>query len=91
MVLKYGMSDSIGPISYDDGGEVFLGRDYGHTKAYSEATASEIDAEVKRIIMKQYAETEKLIRDNREALEKVTQLLLEKETISGEEFEECFK
>ena len=91
MVLKYGMSDCIGPISYDDGGEVFLGRDYGHTKAYSEATASEIDAEVKRIIMKQYSETEKLIRDNREALEKVTQLLLEKETISGEEFEKCFK
>ncbi len=91
MVLKYGMSEAIGPVSYDDGGEVFLGRDYGHTKAYSEATAAEIDAEVKKIIMKQYAETEKIINDNRQALERVTQLLLDKETITGEEFEECFK
>ena len=90
MVLKYGMSDAIGPVSYDSGGEVFLGRDYGHTKAYSETTAAEIDAEVKRIIMKQYAETEKIMNDNRDALDRVTELLLEKETITGEEFEACF-
>ncbi len=90
MVQRYGMSEKIGPVSYDDGGEVFIGRDYGHAKAYSETTASEIDAEIKGIIMKQYAETEKILNDNREALDKVAELLLEKETITGDEFETCF-
>ncbi|MBQ3124962.1 MAG: ATP-dependent zinc metalloprotease FtsH [Clostridia bacterium] len=90
MVLRYGMSEKIGPVSYDDGGEVFIGRDYGHAKAYSENTASEIDAEIKNIIMKQYKATEKIINENREVLEKVAELLLEKETITGDEFEACF-
>ena len=90
MVLRYGMSEKIGPVSYDDGGEVFIGRDYGHAKAYSENTAAELDAEIKNIIMKQYAATEKIINDNRDVLEKVAELLLEKETITGDEFEACF-
>ena len=90
MVLKYGMSDVMGPVSYDDGGEVFLGRDYGHTKAYSDKTASDIDTEVKNIITKQYAKTEKIMNDNRAALDRVAELLLEKETITGDEFEACF-
>lgn len=90
MVVKYGMSDSVGPVSYDDGGEVFLGRDYGHAKAYSEATASEIDKEVKAIITKQYNATEKLLKEYEKQLKQVAELLLEKETISGEEFENCF-
>ncbi len=90
MVLRYGMSDSIGPVSYDDGSEVFLGRDYGHTRAYSEKTAAELDAEVKKIIMLQYTQTEQIMNDNRDILDRVTELLLEKETITGEEFEACF-
>lgn len=90
MVVKYGMSDEIGPVSYDDGGEVFIGRDYGHSKQYSEATAAAIDAEVKRIIAEQYAKTEKILREHSEQLTRVAKLLLKKETISGEEFEECF-
>lgn len=90
MVAKYGMSERVGPVSYDDGSEVFLGRDYGHSKSYSENTASEIDSEVRTIIMRQYSETEKILKQYSEQLIKTAELLLEKETISGEEFERCF-
>lgn len=90
MVLKYGMSESVGPVSYDDGGEVFLGRDYGHAKSYSEDTASQLDTEVKNIMLKQYAETEKILKENSDALIRVAELLLEEETISGDRFDECF-
>lgn len=90
MVAKYGMSERVGPVSYDDGSEVFLGRDYGHSKSYSENTASEIDSEVRSIIMHQYAETEKILKQYSEQLIKTAELLLEKETISGDEFESCF-
>ena len=90
MVVKYGMSDEIGPVSYDDGGEVFLGRDYGHSKQYSERTAASIDEEVKKILKAQYEATENIIREYSRQLTRVAELLLEKETISGEEFEECF-
>ncbi len=90
MVAKYGMSERVGPVSYDDGSEVFLGRDYGHSKSYSENTASEIDSEVRSIIMRQYAETEKILKQYSAQLIKTADLLLEKETISGEEFERCF-
>lgn len=90
MVTKYGMSESIGPVSYDDGGEVFLGRDYGHQKAYSELTASEIDQEVKEIIKKQYNETEAILREHMSELTRVAELLLECETITGDEFLQAF-
>ena len=90
MVVKYGMSERLGTVSYDDGGEVFLGRDYGHSKQYSEQTASAIDEEIKEIVEKQYKETEKILKEHSAQLIKVAELLLEKETITGEEFEECF-
>lgn len=90
MVVKYGMSEKLGRVSYDDGGEVFLGRDYGHSKQYSENTAAEIDSEVRAIIEKQYKETEKILKEHSEQLVRVAELLLEKETITGEEFEACF-
>ena len=91
MVVKYGMSEKLGRVSYDNGGEVFLGRDYGHSKQYSERTASEIDEEVHRIIEEQYAAVLKLLSEHRAELIRVAQLLLEKETITGEEFAECFE
>ena len=91
MVAKYGMSDRLGRVSYDNGGEVFLGRDYGHSKQYSERTASEIDEEVHRIIEEQYAAVIKLLSEHRDELIRVAQLLLEKETITGEEFADCFE
>lgn len=90
MVAKYGMSDKIGPISYESEQEVFLGRDYGHSKNYSEKTASEIDDEVSRIITEQYDKTIKVISDNMELLEKVAQALIENETIDDKEFNAIF-
>ena len=90
MVTKYGMSEKVGPVSYDDGGEVFLGRDFGHSKGYSERTAYEIDEEVKAILTGRYKETEKILKEHMPQLIKTAELLLEKETITGEEFESCF-
>ena len=89
MVTKYGMSEAIGPVSYDDGGEVFIGRDFAHSKAYSEKTAADIDAEVKHIMTLQYQKTEQILTENMAVLTRVAEKLLEKETIDGQEFEEC--
>jgi cell division protease FtsH len=84
------MSDTLGPVSYDEGGEVFIGRDFAHSKAYSEKTAADIDEEVKRILTRQYEKTEQILTENMEILNRVANKLLDKETIDGEEFEECF-
>lgn len=91
MVTKYGMSDVIGPVSYNDDEEVFIGRDFAHSKSYSEKTASDIDEEIKHILIMQYKKTEQILTENMDILKRVAEKLLEKETISGEEFEECFK
>ena len=73
-----------------DGGEVFIGRDFAHSKAYSEKTAADIDAEVKHIMTLQYRKTEQILTENMAVLTRVAEKLLEKETIDGQEFEECF-
>ncbi len=87
MVAKYGMSDTVGPVVYDNqSGEVFLGRDYGSVKNYSEETSARIDAEVERIMREAYAKTEKILKAHFDKLELVANTLLEKEKISGEEF-----
>lgn len=91
MVTKYGMSDVIGPVSYNDDEEVFIGRDFAHSKVYSEKTAADIDEEIKHILSLQYKKTEQILIENMDILKRVAEKLLEKETISGEEFEECFK
>ncbi len=92
MVMKYGMSDKIGIISYDnDDDEVFIGRDLAHsTRGYSEEVAGKIDEEVKRIITECYEKAEKMIKENMDVLHKSAELLLEKEKISREEFEALF-
>ncbi len=90
MTAKYGMSDKIGPISYETDQEVFLGRDYGHSKIYSEKTASEIDEEVSGIITAQYEKTISILQDNMDRLERVAQALIEKETIDDKEFNAIF-
>lgn len=90
MVAKYGMSDSIGPVSYDSGEEVFIGRDFAHSKAYSEKTAAQIDDEVSTILNKQYAQTVRLLEENMDTLKRVAETLLEKETIDSDEFEAVF-
>jgi cell division protease FtsH len=90
MVKKYGMSENIGPVSYDEDGEVFIGRDFAHSKNYSEKTAADIDEEVKRIMVSRYEKTEELLTEHMAALKAVAELLLEKETIDSDEFEHCF-
>ncbi len=90
MITKYGMSDVIGPVSFDDGGEVFIGRDFAHSKAYSEKTAASIDDEVRSIMASQYEKTTQILTENMDILKRVANKLLEKETINTEEFEECF-
>jgi cell division protease FtsH len=93
MVMKYGMSDTMGPIMY--GGseeEVFLGRDMTtHSKDYSEQTAAEIDKEVKAIIMNAYKSAENILKDNVDKLHAVAKVLIEKEKITGEEFDAIFR
>ncbi|WP_330612306.1 ATP-dependent zinc metalloprotease FtsH [Anaerotignum lactatifermentans] len=91
MVTQYGMSDILGPIQFgDDSNEVFIGRDWGHTRNYSEAVATTIDEEVKRIVTKGYNEALQILRDNMEVLHASAKLLVEKEKVTGEEFRQLF-
>ncbi len=91
MVTKYGMSDRIGTIMLGSGQEeVFLGRDFAQAKEYSEETAGIIDEEVKRIIDNAYHMATEILRANVDKLHKVAGILLEKEKIDGDEFEEIF-
>lgn len=88
MVMQYGMSDSIGPISYDDSSRsVFIGRDFSTTKSYSEKTAAAIDDEVKAIFDSASSICEEILTEKREIVEKTVAYLLEHESISGEDFE----
>ncbi len=92
MVTSFGMSENIGVISYDeDDDEVFIGRDLAHTRAYSEKVAGEIDSEVKAIVDDCYARAKAIIMSHEDILHKAAKLLLEKEKISGEEFDTLFK
>ncbi|MBQ1547308.1 MAG: ATP-dependent zinc metalloprotease FtsH [Lachnospiraceae bacterium] len=92
MVMKYGMSDNIGTINYNtDDDEVFLGRDLAHARGYGEKVATAIDKEVKKIIKECYDEAERILKENMDILHKSAELLLEKEKISGEEFEALFE
>ncbi len=91
MVAKYGMSDALGAVVYDDGkGEVFIGRSMAQTKPYSETIAASIDQEVKALIDKAYAQCRKILSDYAPQLETTAQYLLEHETMSGEAFEAVF-
>ena len=88
MVAKYGMSENIGNLVFDnDSNEVFIGKDYGHTRTYSEETAAQIDREVKTIIDHAYAQVKAVLTDNIDKLNRIARALLEKERIEGEEFE----
>ena len=92
MVTRYGMSDNIGVICYDDDGDqVFIGRDLAHTKAHSEAISGEIDKEVKAIIDDCYAKATEIIKKHENVLHKCAELLLQKEKIGKEEFEALFE
>ena len=91
MVTKYGFSDRLGLINYDnDSEEVFIGRDLAQSKGYAEHTASVIDEEVKNIIDTCYKDAKKIIEDHMEQLQKCAQMLIEKEKINQQEFESIF-
>lgn len=91
MVTRFGMSDNIGVVCYDDDDdEVFIGRDLAHAKSHSEAISGEIDREVKDIIDDCYAKAKDIIMKHEDVLHSCAELLLEKEKISREEFEALF-
>ena len=92
MVTKYGMSEKIGTVMFGGGeGEVFLGRDFAQTKDYSEETAALIDEEVKRIVQTAYEKAVKILTEHVDKLHAVAGVLMEKEKIEGEEFDNIFK
>ncbi len=89
MVTKYGMTDELGPICYgQSNNEVFIGRDMGHVKDYSEETAAKIDEIVLRIVKDAYAKAEKILNANMDKLHQVAAYLIKHEKMSGEVFEE---
>ena len=91
MVSKYGMSEKLGPISYSSSGEVFLGRDYGHSKNYSESTANAIDEEVKSIITNAYKRTEDILSSQMTKLDELAAYLMKFEKIDGEKFKQLME
>ena len=92
MVTKYGMSERLGPICYgSDNNEVFIGRDMGHMKNYSEKIAAEIDEEIQKIVGSGYQKTEQLLNEHMDKLHKVAQFLFVNEKMSGAEFKELME
>ena len=92
MVTQYGMSDKIGMLNYgSDDDEVFIGRDLAHTRSYSENVATVIDDEIKRIVDECYAKAKEIILKHEDVLHKCCDILLEKEKIGQEEFEQLFE
>ena len=87
MIAKYGMSDSIGPVSYASSQEIFVGRDYEKTKPYSEATAGAIDAQVQAIMREAYRRCEEILHAHSERLDKIAGFLMENENMDRAQFE----
>ncbi len=84
MVCEWGMSEKMGPLAFGKKeGEVFLGRDMASTQTYSEQTAREIDAEVRRIVTEQYERAKKVLTEHRKELDKIADALLEHETLDA--------
>ncbi len=91
MVTRYGMSDKIGALALGSTQEeVFLGRDFAQSKEYSEETAAIIDEETKKIVDIAYEKAEEILKANIDKLHTVAGILLEKEKIDGEEFDQIF-
>jgi len=92
MVTKYGFSKKLGTVVYgSDNDEVFLGKDYGHTRNYSEAVAAEIDEEVKSIIEKAYADCTEILKNNSDKMHLLANYLLKFEKIDGADFEKLMR
>ncbi len=91
MVTRYGMSDKLGPIQFGgDDDEIFIGRDWAHTRNYGESVASVIDQEIKRIVESAYQDAIKILKDHLEILHSCADMLMDKEKITGEEFRTLF-
>jgi cell division protease FtsH len=91
MVMKYGMSELLGPIQLgDDNDEIFIGRDLAHTRNYGEQVASKIDSEIKRIVEEGYQEALRIINVHLNILHQIAALLMEKEKVTGEEIRKMF-
>ena len=87
MITKYGMSEKLGPICFgSEQDEVFIGKDFGQTRNYSEQVASQIDEEIKAVIDSCYHQCQSLLSDNMALLHELAKLLLEKEKVEGDEF-----
>ncbi len=91
MVARYGMCEKLGTVSYLDGGEVFIGRDYQNTKSYSEKVAATIDDEVKLLIDKAYDHCKKILTENSDKMAEVVKFLLEHESMTGAQFTACME
>ena len=86
MVTKYGMSTNLGPVTFDSDGQVFIGRDYGQTKSYSEESAARIDCEIQQILRSCYQQCEDILKAHIPQLRQVSDYLLEHETMDGKTF-----
>ena len=91
MVTRLGMSDLLGPIVYSsEGNEVFLGRDFGTTKNYSEKVSEQIDSEIHRFVFENYERALKILRENDSVLEFIARYLVKHEIMDGDQFDLCF-
>jgi len=90
MITKFGMSENLGNMVFDENDEIFIGRDFGHTRGYSEEVAAQIDKEVKHLIDLAYERTVTILKDNISVLHRIANALLEKEKLEGTEFESLF-
>ncbi len=90
MVVKFGMSDEIGPLFLGSNQELFLGKEIGHTKTYSEELAYKVDVEVKRLLDSAYQKAQDILKKNMDLLHKVTAVLIEREKIDGDEFDKLW-
>ena len=91
MVARFGMNEKLGTVSYLGGDEIFVGRDYEKTKSYSEKVAGTIDDEVKSLIDRAYQHCAQILKDNEEKLNAVVQFLLENDTMTGKQFQDCME
>lgn len=91
MVEQYGMSEKIGPVFLGGDTEVFIAKDWGHSKVYSEELSAKIDSEIRSILDEQYARAKTILTENREGLERVAQFLIRYERVTGEQFERVYR
>ncbi len=91
MVVEFGMSDEIGPVFLGGQTEVFIAKDWGHQRNFSEEVAARVDKEIRRILEEQYDRAKTVLTEHREAMERIVKALIEYEHIDGDDFEKLFK